>query len=521
MKIVKLNIAKRVKATKKAVSNVRVDSVQSADLDSPSNAIESSRPLVIPLVNTFRDACESNMTQPVAASAESIEALDTRAPRYTSYPTADRFVEAFGPDDYARHLATRNMNHGVPLSVYLHIPFCSQLCFYCACNKTITQNYAKAEPYVERLIDELAMVDTHLTTSRRLRQIHWGGGTPTFLKASEIVRLMDAMRDTFDFEEAGEYSIEIDPRTVDRELLHVLKDQGFNRLSLGVQDFDRTVQAAINRIQPMEMVDQVLSDSRALGFESTNFDLIYGLPCQSVEGYRKTVESVIQMRPDRIALYNYAHLPSRFKSQRLINSADMPSAEEKIAIFEMANELLDAAGYEYIGMDHFALPDDELSYAHRAGRLHRNFQGYSTQPDCDLVALGASAISRIGSCYSQNLRGVNEYSDRVAQGVLPTLRGIELTRDDVLRRSLIMALMCQGEIDKESIEIAHLIDFDSHFASELISLEPLAKLGYIELSPRLVTVTATGRRKALRLIAGVFDRYLQDQNARDRFSKVL
>jgi len=199
----------------------------------------------------------------------------------------------------------------------------------------------------------------------------------------------------------------------------------------------------------------------------------------------------------------------------------MPSAEEKIAIFEMANELLDAAGYEYIGMDHFALPDDELSYAHRAGRLHRNFQGYSTQPDCDLVALGASAISRIGSCYSQNLRGVNEYSDRVAQGVLPTLRGIELTRDDVLRRSLIMALMCQGEIDKESIEIAHLIDFDSHFASELISLEPLAKLGYIELSPRLVTVTATGRRKALRLIAGVFDRYLQDQNARDRFSKVL
>jgi len=445
MKIVKLNTAKRVKATKKAVSNVRVDSVQSADLDSPSNAIESSRPLVIPLVNTFRDACESNMTQPVAASAESIEALDTRAPRYTSYPTADRFVEAFGPDDYARHLATRNMNHGVPLSVYLHIPFCSQLCFYCACNKTITQNYAKAEPYVERLIDELAMVDTHLTTSRRLRQIHWGGGTPTFLKASEIVRLMDAMRDTFDFEEAGEYSIEIDPRTVDRELLHVLKDQGFNRLSLGVQDFDRTVQAAVNRIQPMEMVDQVLSDSRALGFESTNFDLIYGLPCQSVEGYRKTVESVIQMRPDRIALYNYAHLPSRFKSQRLINSADMPSAEEKLAIFEMANELLDAAGYEYI----------------------------------------------------------------------------ELTRDDVLRRSLIMALMCQGEIDKESIEIAHLIDFDSHFASELISLEPLAKLGYIELSPRLVTVTATGRRKALRLIAGVFDRYLQDQNARDRFSKVL
>lgn len=450
-----------------------------------------------------------------------IESLDTRAPRYTSYPTADRFIEAFGPGDYANHLSTRDMNHGMPLSVYLHIPFCSQLCFYCACNKTITQQYEKAIPYVERLISELGMVDSHLTRDRRLTQIHWGGGTPTFLKAPEIIRLMDALRSTFDFDKGGEYSIEIDPRTVDRQMLELLKEQGFNRLSLGVQDFDVAVQAAINRVQPLELVDQVLSDSRELGFESTNFDLIYGLPKQHVEGYRQTVESVIGMRPERIALYNYAHLPTRFKAQRLINDDEMPSAEEKLAIFEMANDLLDAAGYEYIGMDHFALPEDELAYAHRAGRLHRNFQGYSTQADCDLIALGASAISRVGSCYAQNLRGVNEYSDRVAQGVLPTLRGIELSRDDILRRSLIMAIMCQGEVDKSSIEIAHLIDFDSYFEQELAELEPMAVLGFVELSDKLVTVTASGRRKALRLIAGVFDRYLQDQNTRNRFSRVL
>lgn len=458
---------------------------------------------------------------PDSAESMSIEALDTRAPRYTSYPTADRFVEAFGPEDYQRHLDMRDMNHGLPLSVYLHIPFCSQLCFYCACNKTITQQYEKAIPYVERLISELALVEGHLSSDRRLKQIHWGGGTPTFLKAPEIVRLMDALRNSFDFEKGGEYSIEIDPRTVDRSMLELLRDQGFNRLSLGVQDFDVDVQAAINRHQPLELVDQVLSDSRDLGFESTNFDLIYGLPRQTVERYRETVESVIKMRPERIALYNYAHMPTRFKSQRLINDNEMPSGDEKLAIFEMANELLDAAGYEYIGMDHFALPDDELAFAHRAGRLHRNFQGYSTQPDCDLVALGASAISRIGSCYSQNLRGVNEYSDRVAQGVMPTLRGIELNGDDLLRRALIMAIMCQGEVDKGSIEIAHLVEFDKYFADELVSLEPLAALGYVELGDRLVTVTSTGRRKALRLIAGVFDRYLSDQNSRNRFSRVL
>lgn len=454
-------------------------------------------------------------------ASSTIEALDTRAPRYTSYPTADRFVEAFGPSDYARHLATREMNHGKPLSVYLHIPFCSQLCFYCACNKTITQQYEKAIPYVDNLVREMALVDASLTGDRKLKQIHWGGGTPTFLQASQIKQLVLAIKNTFEFDTSGEYSIEIDPRTVDRDKLQLLKDAGFNRLSLGVQDFDLQVQMAINRIQPFALVNKVLSDSRELGFQSTNFDLIYGLPRQSVESYRCTVESVISMRPDRIALYNYAHLPSRFKAQRLIKNEDMPSSEEKLEIFEMANELLDAAGYEYIGMDHFALPDDELAHAHRTGRLHRNFQGYSTQPDCDLVALGASAISRIGSCYAQNMRSVKDYCDQVAMDSLPTLRGIELTRDDILRRSVIMAIMCQGDIDKESIQIAHLIDFDTYFEQELTDLKPLVKLGYVELDSARVMVTPTGRRKALRLIAGVFDGYLRDKNSRVRFSRIL
>jgi len=390
----------------------------------------------------------SNITQ-------ALKGMDIRAPRYTSYPTADRFIEGFGPKDYATHLGMRKLHHGVPLSLYVHIPFCEQLCYYCACNKTISRQYTKAIDYVDCLIEELELVDLQLTEDRRLIQMHWGGGTPTYLKAPEIIRLMTALQKTFNFESNGEYSIEIDPRTVDFETLEMLRKQGFNRISLGVQDFNESVQRAINRVQPREMVAKVLEDSRKLGFKSTNFDLIYGLPKQTVISYQDTVRSVIAMRPERIALYNYAHLPTRFKAQRLISDNDMPSEDEKLAIFDMANEQLDAAGYEYIGMDHFALPDDELSVA------------------------------------------------------------------DVLRRSVISAIMCQGEVDKESIEIGHLINFDSYFSGGLTALEPMMKLGYIRLGERLLSVTPAGRRKALRLLAGVFDRYLKEHDARSRFSRVL
>ncbi len=457
----------------------------------------------------------------VETTPENVESLDMRAPRYTSYPTADRFVEAFGPEDYARNLAARELQPAVPLSLYVHIPFCAALCYYCACNKTITRDYSKARRYIEHLVKELSMVDSKLSGDRRLLQLHFGGGTPTYLNSEDLRSLMSAIGERFSFSAAGEYSMEVDPRTVDEEKLDVLRETGFNRLSLGVQDFDPDVQAAINRVQPASLVESVLETGRRLGFESTNFDLIYGLPKQTLAGFARTVEAVIAMRPDRIALYNYAHLPSRFKAQRLISIEDMPSAELKQDIFRMANDHLDAAGYEYIGMDHFALPDDSLANAHRTGRLHRNFQGYSTQPDCDLVAIGASAISRIGSCYSQNLKGVNEYGDRVSQDMLPTQRGVELSRDDVLRRAVIMAIMCQGEIDKSSFEIGYLIDFDQYFEEELQALQPLVELGYVQLEDRRVLVTPIGRRKALRIIGSHFDRYLQQHQSRSRFSKVL
>ncbi len=452
---------------------------------------------------------------------DNLRHLDIRAPRYTSYPTADRFIEAFGPQDYARHLSARALVHAGPLSVYVHIPFCESLCYYCACNKTITRRYEKAPAYVQRLLNELQLVDEHLVGDRQLSQMHWGGGTPTYLRKEEISVLMRGLREHFELLDDGEYSIEIDPRAVDGEKIELLASEGFNRMSLGVQDFDPDVQRAINRLQPVEQTRQVLEQARAAGFTSTNFDLIYGLPLQTVERYARTMEDVIEMRPERIALYNYAHLPARFKAQRHILDADLPSSAEKFAIFEMASEKLYAAGYEYIGMDHFAVPDDELAVAHRTGRLHRNFQGYSTRPDSDLIALGASSISRVGACYSQNLRGVSDYTDRVSQGQLPTMRGIELTRDDVLRRAVIMAIMCQGHIDKKAIEIAHLVDFDQYFVRELAALRPLEELQMVQLDTNTITITEQGRRKALRVVAATFDHNVQANQHRQSLSRVL
>ncbi|WP_205738020.1 oxygen-independent coproporphyrinogen III oxidase [Granulosicoccus antarcticus] len=447
--------------------------------------------------------------------------VDIRAPRYTSYPTADRFVEAFGPEDYIRHLQAREMRPAVPLSVYVHIPFCSALCYYCACSKKITRNYEKAERYVRHLVAELSLVDARLGGDRRLLQLHLGGGTPTFLKERELRILMSALREHYALSSSGEYSIEVDPRTVDDEKMALLSELGFNRISLGVQDFDRQVQTAINRVQPETLVQSVLDRARSLGFESTNFDLIYGLPRQTLAGFEKTIDSVIAMRPDRIALYSYAHMPLVFKSQRLISINDMPNVATSQAVFRMANERLEAAGYEYIGMDHYALPDDPLAKAHRNGLLHRNFQGYTTQPDCDLVALGSSSISRIGSCYSQNQKSTNDYNDCISQGILPTQRGLELSRDDMLRRAIIMAIMCQGEVDKETFEVNYLIDFNQYFAEELLALEPLMQAGMVDDESSRIVVTATGRREALRLISACFDRYLSDQKSRARYSKVL
>ncbi|MGH1357372.1 MAG: oxygen-independent coproporphyrinogen III oxidase [Burkholderiaceae bacterium] len=455
------------------------------------------------------------------SSDDLIRALDIRAPRYTSYPTADRFSDAFGTSDYQRQLKALGSNSSSPLSLYLHVPFCESLCYFCACNKMITRNHDKAEPYLRRVIKELDLVLDEIGQPRQVGQMHWGGGSPTFLRPEEIRKLMANLRDRVELLPNGEYSIEIDPRAASREQIAVLGEEGFNRMSLGVQDFNPEVQRAVNRIQPAEMTERVLRQARAAGFRSTNFDLIYGLPRQSVNRFESTMQAVVEMRPERIALYNYAHLPSAFKAQRLIQDADLPDAEEKFAIFQMAVESLENAGYEYIGMDHFALPDDELAVARRAANLHRNFQGYSTQPDCDLIALGASAISKIGTCYSQNLRGIKEYCDALDRGVLPVLRGVALNSDDLLRRELIMELMCQGRIDKQAVSASTQLAFDDQFANELTLLSQYEQLGLVINTDNFIQVTESGRRKALRAIGAIFDHHLQTDQTRRGFSRVL
>lgn len=450
--------------------------------------------------------------------------FDVPGPRYTSYPTADRFVDAFGAADLERALAQRAGAGGAvgagPLSLYVHIPFCESVCYYCACNKVITKHHERAAEYLDALEREIALYVARLGSGQRVSQLHLGGGSPTFLSDAELTRLMDALRAAFKLVPAAEISIEVDPRTVDAGRLAHLRSIGFNRLSFGVQDFDPAVQQAVHRVQSLESVRALLSTARELGFESTNVDLIYGLPKQTPASLRRTIAQVTELRPDRVALYSYAHLPQRFKPQRRIDAASLPLAEQKVTMLAEAIEAFRAAGYDYIGMDHFALPGDSLAVAKRQGRLHRNFQGYSTQPDCDLVALGVSAIGRIGATYSQNAKTLPEYYDAIAQGQLPVVRGIALTRDDILRRAVIMALMCQGRLEFESIELAHLIDVRQYFAQELQQLASYEHNGLVEIEPGAVQVTALGWY-FIRAIAMTFDRQLQADRARERFSRII
>lgn len=449
--------------------------------------------------------------------------FDVPGPRYTSYPTADRFVDAFGPADLDRALAQRAAVGGIgagPLSVYVHIPFCESVCYYCACNKVITKHHDRAGPYLDALEREIGLYVARLGSGQRVSQLHLGGGSPTFLGDAELARLMDALRGAFKLVPTAEVSIEVDPRTVDAARLAHLRSIGFNRLSFGVQDFDPAVQQAVHRVQSLESVRSLLETARSLAFESTNVDLIYGLPKQTPESLRRTVSLVTGLRPDRIALYSYAHLPQRFKPQRRIDATALPPAEQKVTMLAEAIEAFRTAGYDYIGMDHFALPGDSLAIAKRQGRLHRNFQGYSTQPDCDLVALGVSAIGRIGATYSQNAKTLPEYYDAIAQGQLPVVRGIALSRDDILRRAVIMALMCQGRVEFESIELAHLVDMKQYFAQELQQLASHEHNGLVEIEPAAVQVTPLGWY-FIRAIAMTFDRQLQADRARERFSRII
>jgi len=454
---------------------------------------------------------------------ELLTRYDISGPRYTSYPTADRFVDAFGEQDYVLALQQRRQSpvgKAMPLSIYVHIPFCESLCYYCACNKIITKHHDRADVYLRYLSREIDLHTAHCGVGQTVSQVHLGGGTPTFLSDEGLRDLMGMLRSQFTLVPGGEYSIEVDPRTVDADRLAVLAELGFNRLSFGVQDFDPEVQKAVHRIQPAEQVFALVEAARRIGFESINVDLIYGLPKQTPESFDRTLAQVAQLRPDRIALYGYAHLPERFKPQRRIVVVDLPGAANKVAMLARALAAFDAAGYDYIGMDHFALPDDALAVAKRQGRLHRNFQGYSTQPDCDLIGLGVSAIGKIGATYSQNAKSLEDYQDLLDQGHLPVVRGLAVSRDDLLRRAVIMALMCQGEVLYESIELSHLINFREYFASELQALRGMQEQGLVRLTDTGIEVTSMGWF-FVRGVAMVFDKYLQADRTRARFSKII
>jgi oxygen-independent coproporphyrinogen-3 oxidase len=462
-----------------------------------------------------------NIVSPV--TDDLLRQYDVSGPRYTSYPTADRFVEAFIDKDYAQALTQRRSGVAalaLPLSLYVHIPFCESLCYYCACNKIITKHHERADEYLRYLTREVELHTALIGTGQSVSQLHLGGGSPTFLTDVELRGLMSMLKRNFAFAPGGEYSIEIDPRTVDENRLDTLAELGFNRLSFGVQDFDLAVQKAVHRVQPADQVFSLVAAARARGFESINVDLIYGLPKQSPESFDRTLAKVVDLKPDRIALYAYAHLPERFKPQRRINTVELPSGGAKISMLSHSLAAFLGAGYVYVGMDHFALPVDALAVAKRQGRLHRNFQGYSTQPDCDLIALGVSSIGRIGATYSQNAKTLEEYYDALDHGNFPVVRGLALNRDDLVRRAVIMALMCQGHVQFESIDLAYLVEFRNYFAKEMEGMQALAEQGLVTLDETGIQVTSKGWF-FVRAIAMVFDRYLQTDRTRAKFSKII
>jgi oxygen-independent coproporphyrinogen-3 oxidase len=450
-----------------------------------------------------------------------IRQSDVSGPRYTSYPTADRFVEAFGDAELRQWLAKRNIG-GIsqPLSVYVHLPFCESICYYCGCNKVVTRDHGRAGKYIRYLERELNLIAPLVGADASICQLHWGGGTPTFLAREEMQALMAALGERFKRAAHCECAIEVDPRHAPEGTMAFLAGLGFNRVSLGVQDFDADVQRAVHRAQPVELTERVVREARACGFRSVNFDLIYGLPRQSLDSFNRTLDQVIGLRPDRIALYSYAHLPQVFKPQRRIVPAELPSAETKLQILTLAIGRLTRAGYLYIGMDHFARADDELAIAQRQGRLQRNFQGYSAYPESDLVGLGVSAIGRIGPTYYQNAKRLDDYYTSLDDGRLPVARGLELSSDDLVRRAVIQALACHFRVSLESIELAYLIDFTSYFAAEMKELRRLQAEGLVELTEDWITVTPRGRL-LVRVICMVFDRYLREARARASYSKVI
>ncbi|MFQ5345755.1 MAG: oxygen-independent coproporphyrinogen III oxidase [Mariprofundus sp.] len=451
-----------------------------------------------------------------------IKKYDKAGPRYTSYPTAPMFHSGIGAEDYAATLK-RVAADEAPLSLYIHIPFCNTVCYYCGCNKIVTKQYDRATPYLELLLKEIDHVaDVMGDTKRPVTQLHFGGGTPTFMNNDQMRTIMAKLRERFNFvaKDEGEFSIEIDPRECDENTVRVLQEIGLNRMSMGVQDFDPVVQKAVNRIQSKEETLRVLNEARAHGFESMNIDLMYGLPHQTVETFNATLDTIIAFSPDRIALFNYAHLPHMFMPQRRIDEAALPSAQEKLNILEHSiNKLLDA-GYMFIGMDHFAKPGDELMIAQQQGKLYRNFQGYSTQADCDLIGLGVTSIGYVGGGFFQNRKEMDTYAEAVEKGEFPVFRGYVLSDEDHLRRQVIMRLMCDFSLDYNQFEKDFGIVFRQHFADGLADLQEMVSDHLVELRDDGLTVLPAGRL-LIRNIAMVFDEYLQKKKEGTSFSKVI
>ena len=444
-----------------------------------------------------------------------------RGPRYTSYPTALQFNDELTQADYEAKAQESN-DSDVPLSLYVHIPFCHSLCYYCGCNKIVTRNEERVARYMEMLYKEIEMQSKLFDRKRKVEQLHFGGGTPTYLDKEQLAALMDHLRQSFTFDESDEheFSIEVDPRTVDAERIRELRALGFNRLSLGIQDFHEPVQKAVNRAQTPEEVQALMESAREAGFGSISFDLIYGLPLQTVETFDKTLDVVIAMKPDRLAVYNYAHLPERFKGQRMINSEDIPTPETKLDLLHHTIDKLCDAGFIYIGMDHFALPDDELVLARENGTLQRNFQGYSTHRQCDLIALGVSGIGGIGNMFAQNSVSTIEYEEIIERGELPIKKGLLIDDDDLLRAAVIQDLMCYDSLSYDDFGARHNVDFREYFKDEIKKLKVLEDDDLIELSDAGIGITPKGRL-LLRNIAMTFDRYIDLEENDNRFSKAI
>jgi oxygen-independent coproporphyrinogen-3 oxidase len=445
-----------------------------------------------------------------------IEKYNYSGPRYTSYPTALEFDESFGYQDF-RFACDETPDK--PLSLYVHIPFCHKLCYYCGCNKVITRHLHKADKYLDVLEAEIKL-QAPFFKNRNVSQLHWGGGTPTFLTQPQIQRLIDVLKGSFNFDDNAEISIEVDPREIELSTIDLLSKVGFNRLSLGVQDFDKKVQVAVNREQDEDFIFAIIKRAHELGFKSTNIDLIYGLPHQTKETFHKTLERVLDLDPARLTVFNYAHIPSLFAGQRKMKEEDMPSASDRLAILEDAISFLTDNGYQFIGMDHFAKPDDELAIAQREGILHRNFQGYTTQGESDLLGLGVSSISQIGNAYSQNQKELKTYYQQVEELGHAQWRGVGLNDDDSIRRAVIKQLMCNFELDMDKIAQTFDLDFANYFAEDMELLQTFINDELVIIEGNILQVAPKGKL-LIRNICMCFDVYLRQRARQQQFSRVI